>query len=141
MYDRFGSTSNRTRQHPNHQQHQHFTFTEEDIEDIYRQFFQTDNDENAEFLFSHIFHRRAPKIINSKSSIEQIPFPFYRKTIYFVQSDSSYNQRIDSYRVRYPFEKSNREYGREILEIIRYLLQSLPGFKSFGNGSSETINA
>ena len=127
MYDRFGTSSTRHHSHQHHQQH--FRFTEEDIEEIYRQFFQfnnNDNDESTEFIFHHIFNRKPPKILTTKSGIDDKPFPFYSKSIYFVECDNNYNQKISSYRVKHSFEKSNREYGREILEIIRYLLQSLP---------------
>lgn len=135
MYDRFGAMTNGGNRNRQHSQQQHFTFTEQDIEDIFRQFFQSDNDGDNDPLFQHIFHRKAPRIITTKSGYDDKPFSFYSKTIYFVHSDNNYNQKIDSYRIKYPFEKSNREYGREILEIIRYLLQSLP-FK-FGTKSEE----
>merc|ERR1712130_579551 len=42
------------------------------------------------------------------------------------ETDTSFNQNISEFVQKYPFEKTNREYAREILEIIRYLLQSLP---------------
>eukprot|EP00483_Globobulimina_turgida_P005443 UN05453 len=125
MYDRFGNTN--TLKHPNNQHQQHFTFTQDDIEEIYRQFFEfnTENDE-TEFIFNHIFKQKPPKLLTPSTGITQKPFKFYAKSVYFVQTDNNFNQKISSYVCKFPFEKSNREYGREILEIIRYLLQSLP---------------
>eukprot|EP00485_Elphidium_margaritaceum_P006380 CAMPEP_0202703920 /NCGR_PEP_ID=MMETSP1385-20130828/16708_1 /ASSEMBLY_ACC=CAM_ASM_000861 /TAXON_ID=933848 /ORGANISM="Elphidium margaritaceum" /LENGTH=392 /DNA_ID=CAMNT_0049361849 /DNA_START=28 /DNA_END=1206 /DNA_ORIENTATION=- len=135
-YDQYGVSGTRQQAHGHAAQNnaQYFTFTEEDIEEIYRQFFKYNNvdnedenkNENMQFMFEHLFHTKPPVMLTANAGIEQKPFRFYSKQIYFVRTDKNYNQRIDSYAVRHPFEKSNREYGREILEIVRYLLQSLP---------------
>ena len=127
MYDRYGSTKSQRGSSTNG--HRHFTFSEEDIEEIYRQFFAQNSDldpNDADFIFSHLFNTKPPPRHIASSSIESTPFRFASKSIYYVKSDRHHNQRIESNRVRNPFEKSNREYAREILEIIRYLLQSLP---------------
>lgn len=77
-------------------------------------------------IFNHIFNAKPPKILTTSSGISQKPFRFHSKSIFYVETDTNYNQKISSFPQRFPFEKTNREYGREILEIIRYLLQSLP---------------
>eukprot|EP01083_Nonionella_stella_P007610 21938_1 len=126
MYDRFGSAKHVHNHHQQTEQHP-FIFTQEEIEEIYRQFFEFNQDTNSnesEFIFNHFFHGQ--QILTASAGIANKPFRFYSKSVYFVKTDSNYNQKISSYSQRYPFEKTNREYGREILEIIRYLLKSLP---------------
>eukprot|EP01084_Bolivina_argentea_P238026 399904_1 len=137
MYDKFGETNTRTHNYQNTQQ-QYFTFTEDEIEEIYQQFFQFNNDNTSpdtEFIFNHIFNHKPPTIFTPTIGIINKPFKFHSKSVYFVETDNNYNQKISNYKLKFPFEKSNREYGREILEIIRYLLQSLTF--NFGNNISK----
>merc|ERR1712228_910614 len=55
MYDRFGTSNPRKTPQYQRSQSSHFTFTQADIEEIYRQFFEFNNDETPSAETQFIF--------------------------------------------------------------------------------------